>query len=109
MSNILLACYENAHGKCKRLFYSMSEEDKDGEPIPNGGEDYYEGIDPGVRAPGWYERIEAEVKENSKQARRNEKRLVRLDYRTVWILRLLAAMVTILGGKEFAGLLGIGL
>lgn len=53
----------------------------------------------GARAETWFQRIEDEVRENMRRSRRNYNRLERLDFRTVWIARLIVGvLVTVIGG-----------
>lgn len=105
---------------CKHIFWPTSEEDLDygtGEPVARrgsrrhsrelrGGEEEEEEDDneqdtvpAGQRAERWFERIEHNVKQNRKKSRQNFNRLERMDFRTVWIARLLLAVFgTVLGG-----------
>lgn len=55
-------------------------------------------IDPGVRSPRWFERIDQTTEENRKRSMQNKNLLERVDYRTVWIARLLVALMASLLG-----------
>lgn len=52
-----------------------------------------EKIEAGKRAPHWYDRIGTLVEENEQRSIENQKLLYRLDFRTVWIARLLLAVI----------------
>lgn len=79
---------------------SFSEEINDDDPqaIPDGSDDPNK-IEAGRRSPRWYERTENIVKENRDRSIQNKRLLERVDYRTVWIARLIIGLlITILGG-----------
>lgn len=96
--------------KCKTLFSTMGEEEvsagtetlpmgDDEHTNPNGNDDDYHSIEAGKRSERWFERIDDQVENNRKQSIENSNYLARLDYRTVWIIRLLVGLVcTVLGG-----------
>jgi hypothetical protein len=86
------------------LFFKVSEKDKEDavemteeekNRKENGGkENKIRGSIPaGRRSENWFSDIEDQVEENRKRASENETYLVRLDYRTVWIMRLLIAVL----------------
>lgn len=49
-------------------------------------------IEAGRRSEYWFEKIDEKAKENYKRSIRNESYLKRLDYRTVWIARILTGV-----------------
>lgn len=77
----------------------MEEEDNNnfrGKRLPN---DERASIPAGKRTEQWFEEIEGKVDDNEQRSQKNENYLVRIDYRTVWIIRLLVAvMATVIGG-----------
>lgn len=103
--------FEKSEGKTgfSALMFRMTEEDAgegvemDERPDEERGsrEDNFPGhsMAAGKRSNSWYDKIEQQVEENRKKTRSNENYLVRLDYRTVWIIRLLVAVLgTVVGG-----------
>lgn len=57
------------------------------------------GIEQGKRSPEWFDDIEERVEENAERSRENKMYLARMDYRTVWIMRILIGIgAAILGG-----------
>lgn len=51
------------------------------------------GIEAGERSERWFDRIEQETVENRKMSNENKNLLMRMDYRTIWIARLLLGVV----------------
>lgn len=111
------------HG-CKHIFWGISEEDisvsmgsEDDQSSPNdsiesrdvvtrgGGssDSSTDGTGPtmeaGKRSPHWYERMGQVTEDNRTRSIENQKLLHRLDYRTVWIARLIIGLlISLIGG-----------
>lgn len=65
----------------------------------DGGEEDSKKIEAGKRTNRWYNRVERIAEENRKRSIQNRNYLARLEWRTVWIVRLLIATIgTVLGG-----------
>lgn len=70
-----------------------NEEDKK-EVLPDGGtQENSEYIEAGERSERWYERMERKVRENTKQTQENNNLLTVVDFRTIWIARLLLGVL----------------
>lgn len=69
-----------------RLEGGVAEEDEDEGPLFRGEDD--------GKSDYWYDRQEEEINQNAERSRKNEMMLSRLDYRTVWIMRILVSVAT---------------
>ena len=79
-----------------------------GTDSPESPDDSTEGIEPGRRTPRWYERMEEMVQQNRKRSVQNRNLLDQIDLRTVWIARILVAILaTVLGGIILQSVLGL--
>lgn len=64
----------------------------DGAEMDNNNNDRQQ-IDAGKRSPRWFERMEAVTEENRKRSIQTRNLVERVDFRTVWIARLLIALL----------------
>ena len=72
--------------------YGDERHDETEEPV-------VEGITMGQRTERWFQRIETNTNENTERSMENKNILMRMDYRTIWIARLILGLtVTIIGG-----------
>lgn len=110
---------------CKHLFWQSDQEDieicmeKDDddisnsrgkEPIADGNhidEDTNDMIEPGQRSSRWFDRMEQISEDNRKRSIENQKLLMRMDFRTVWIARILTALLAALGAGLFLQFFGL--
>lgn len=86
----------------KALFFCMDEEDvnrgvDDRKSTPNTPNIGDGGIEPGKRTSKWFRDIEDDVEENTDRSISNQNYLKRMDWRTVWIMRALVALIGAVG------------
>lgn len=103
---------EQGHKKTRLHTEIMGDEEGDNPHasegrFTRGSDDELRGIEPGKRPPSWYERIESRTKDNAKRGIENSKLLGVLDYRTVWITRLLTGILISLLAAGVINYLGI--
>lgn len=105
------------------LFYQVGDDDLDrdfrvalgsgkSDKMPTGRDDNdsereNDGIAPGKRPEYWFERADIRSRENYKRSIQNESYLKRLDYRTVWIMRILTGLTVYLLGALVLQLVGL--
>lgn len=70
------------------------DEEDEREVLPDGGtQENDEYIEAGERSERWYNRIERKVQENTNQTQENNNLLTVVDFRTIWIARLLLGIL----------------
>lgn len=73
---------------------SDCKEEDEKELIPDGGtQENSEYIEAGERSERWYSRMERKVRENTEQTQENHNLLTVVDFRTIWIARLLLGVL----------------
>jgi hypothetical protein len=79
----------------KELDVRMDDKEaKSDEAFTRGGsDDDTDTIDPGKRSDTWFDRIERITQENRKRSIENAKTLSNVDLRTVWLMRILIAIL----------------
>lgn len=70
------------------------DEGGDTKILPDGGRPENGGtIEAGERSERWYQRMERKVQDNTQKTNENNNLLTVLDFRTIWIARLLLAVL----------------
>lgn len=94
LRDLLYPVDERDHRLTDKDGVEANEQSKGGKDLaPDGNGEY---SNAGARTDRWFSYIEERVDENTERSRQNQMYLSRMDYRTVWIMRLLLGVLTAL-------------